>query len=203
MSNYTAIQDAGQTLIDLLRENMGDIINPDSIMLISPGEITGNDNVRISLFLYQVLENMHLKNQEMQKIDSNKFRYPPLALDLYYMLTTYPSPQIPDRTERTKDEHMILGRAMQILYDNSILTGSILRGSLAENSEELYVTLSPMSIDDMTKIWTTFQGRPFKPSPCYLVTPVNIDSARPEISVPRVVSKETGPGEMIPKRGEE
>lgn len=178
MSDYTAIADVSNTLIDLLRSNMEDIINPDSIVLISPGEIEANDSVRLSLFLFQVIENAHMKNQEMQIINPAKLKYPPLILDLFYMLTSYPSPGIQDITERTKEEHSILGRAMQIFYDNSIITGPVLRGSLTEDDQRLHISQSPLSLDDMTKIWNTFQDRPFRPSVCYLVNNVRIESTR-------------------------
>ena len=187
----TAISDVGEILITLLRDNMG--IPPDTIMLISPGEIEANDNVRLSLFLYQVIENPYMKNQEMQNIDSAHLRYPPLSLELYYMLTAHPASGIPDRTERTKEEHGILGKALQIIYNSSILVFS---------DYELRITLNPMTLDDMTKIWTTFQDRPFRPSVCYLVTPVNIDLERQK-SVKRVESKEQQHDRMIPEEEEE
>jgi hypothetical protein len=186
MSDYTAIADVSNTLIDLLRSNMEDLINPDSIVLISPGEIEANDSVRLSLFLFQVIENAHMKNQEMQIINPAKLKYPPLILDLYYMLTSYPSTGIQDITERTKEEHSILGRAMQIFYDNSIIAGPILRGSLIENDQRLHISQNPLSLDDMTKIWNTFQDRPFRPSVCYLVNNVRIESTR-EKEAKRVV----------------
>jgi len=180
MADYTAIASVGDTLIELLRENMIDLITSDTIAMISPGEIEGKDNVRLSLFLYQVLENAHMKNKEMLKIDSTRVKYPPITLELYYMMTSYPSHGIQDKTERTKEEHSVLGRAMQILNDNPIVKGSALRGNLAENNEELRMTLTTLNLDDITKIWTTFQDRPFRPSVCYLVTPVKIESTREE-----------------------
>jgi len=191
MSNYTAIADVGDILITLLRDNMG--IPPDTIMLISPGEIEANDNVRLSLFLYQVIENPYMKNQEMQRIDSAHLKYPSLTLELYYMLTAHPASGIPDRTERTREEHGILGKAMRIIYDYSILDFS---------DYELKITLHPMSLDDMTKIWTTFQDRPFRPSACYLVTPVVIESTR-DMRVKRVVEKKTAQEQIVPERGVE
>lgn len=187
----TAIADVGEILITLLQDNMG--ILRDTIMLISPGEIEPNDNVRLSLFLYQVIENPYMKNQEMQKIDSAHLKYPPLTLELYYLLTAHPAAGIPDRTDRTNEEHGILGKAMRIMYNSSIL---------AFSDYELRITLNPMSLDDMTKIWTTFQDRPFRPSACYLVTPVYIDITR-DTRVTRVVHKEMDEDYMIPKNEEE
>lgn len=194
----TAISDVSETLINLLRDNMVNNmgINQDEIVLISPGDIGTNDNIRLSLFLYQVLENIHLKNQEMQKIDSTHYSYSPLTLELYYMLTSYPLGQNGDRTGRTLQEQGILGKAMRILYDNPVLTGSILRGNL-KKSEKLRITLNPVSLDDMTKIWTTFQGRAYRPSAYYIVTPVKIESERGG-NVKRVVSKETDSDWMVP-----
>jgi len=157
---------------------MENLINPDSIILFSPGEIEASDSVRLSLFLFQIIENVHMKNQEMQKINVTKLKYPPLILDLYYMLTSYPSPGIQDKTDRTKEEHSILGRAMQILYDNSIISGSTLRGNLKENDQELHISQTPLSLDDLTKIWNTFQDKPLRPSICYMVNTIRIESTR-------------------------
>lgn len=186
MSDYTAIADVGETLVELLRVNMQDLIPVDSIALVSPGEIEGKDNIRLSLFLYQVSEDTYLRNREMENMGHSRLKSPPLALDLGYMLTSYPSPGIQDRTERTKEEHSILGRAMQILHDNPILSGSVLMGSLPEHGTELRLTITSMSMDDMSKIWSTFKEKSFRPSACYLVTPVQIESSR-EKSVSRVL----------------
>ncbi len=200
MSDYTAIADVGETLVELLRGNMQDLIPADSIALVSPGEIEGKDNIRLSLFLYQVNENAHLKNREMENRGASRLRAPPLALDLYYMLTSYPSPGIQDRTERTGEEHSILGRAMQVLHDNSVLAGSVLRGSLSSHNTELRVIGSSLNLDDMTKIWSTFGEKSFRPSACYQVTPVMIESSR-EKPVVRVRSRKGAKQPQVPEKG--
>jgi hypothetical protein len=74
---------------------------------------------------------------------------------------------------------------MQVLYDNPILTGSVLRGSIAAYDNELHVTITSMSLDDMSKIWSTFKEKSFRPSVCYLVTAVKIESSL-EKSIVRV-----------------
>jgi hypothetical protein len=196
MSNYTVIQEIGNALIELLyneitKQNEWKNLPANSIILGFPEE--NADSVRLSLLLYQIIENAHLKNQEMQTIDSSKLRHRPLVLDLFYMLTSHP---LEKKTSGTGEEHRILGKAMQILYDNSPLE--------LENKpaiERLHITLNPISLDDMTKIWTTFQ-KPYRLSVCYLVTPVRIDSER-DMSVKRVVEKETAQEQMVPKREEE
>lgn len=178
MSDYTAIADVSYTIIDLLRNEMDGLIDSDSIVVVSPGEVEANDSVRLSLFLFQVTENVHMKNQEMQIVDPTKLKYPPLIMDLCYMLTSYPSSGIQDKTERTMEEHSILGKAMQVMHDNSILVDPLLRGCLAEDGQELHISQTSLSLDDMTKIWGTFQDRSFRPSVCYLVSNVRIESTR-------------------------
>jgi hypothetical protein len=188
MAGTTAIKDVGETLVNLFKNKM----NLD-IVLGSPGEI--DEDSKLSLFLFQVLENIHLKNREMQQIDSNKLKYPPLSLDLYYLLTAH-FPQ--ETTAKTYDAHKLLGQAMQVLYDNAILTGDDLHGSLKNSIEELHITLNPMGLEDITNIWNTFQNKSYKPSVCYVVSPVNIESARPPEAVSRVISKEIKSVGLVP-----
>ncbi len=177
MSEYTAIADIGDTLINLLKDNMSDLINPDMIVLLSPAEVEGQ-NIRLTLFLYSIVENPYLKNREGIDLHPDGLQYPPLTLDLYFLLTTYASTQIPDLTERTLEEHRILGRAMRIFYDHPVLRGSGLRGGLAGTPDELRIILNPLSLDDLNKIWTSFPNRHYRPSVSYIVTPAMIDSTR-------------------------
>jgi len=189
MGDYTAISDVGETMISLLQEQMKDLISDkNTIVLISPGEVGASDAVRLSLFLYQVDENPYLKNRPVDAM-ATELPYPALPLDLAYMVTAYPSPGIQDRTERSKEEHQVLGRAIQVFHDNAVVYGTMLKGNLASTAEELHITMTHLSMDDMTKIWTTFQDKPFRPSICYLVTPVMIDSLR-SVTTQRVVKRE-------------
>lgn len=200
MSNYKAIADVGFTLIELLRDNMEEPgFSRESIVLFSPGEIDSNDNVRLSLFLYQVLENVHLKNQEMQVADPKRLTFPSVTLELYYMLTSHPPSGAQERTDKSLEEHTVLGKAVRVLYDNPILKGSVLKGDLNKD-EELHVTMTSLNLEDLTKIWTTFSNKPFRPSVCYVATPVRIDSER-EIGAQRVVSREINYMHKIAKKG--
>jgi hypothetical protein len=194
MADFTAVADVGETLITLLRDNMN-IPNPTaSVVLLSPADVE-DQNIRLTLFLYTVMENPHLKNQEMRDLSPTQLGYPPLTLDLYYLLTAHASTR---DTDGTLQEHEILGRAMRIFSDNGILSGTTLQGSLTGTDEELRIVLNPMSLDDVNKIWTTFQEVPYRLSVSYLVTPVRIDSTR-SISAQRVVSKEMNYFNAVPK----
>ena len=77
---------------------------------------------------------------------------------------------------------------MQVLHDNSIITNPHLRGCLTDDGQELHISQTPLDLDNMTKIWSTFNNRPFSPSVCYLVANVRIESTR-EKEAKRVISR--------------
>jgi hypothetical protein len=90
---------------------------------------------------------------------------------------------------------------MQVFHDNAILSGTLLKGQLTEGEEELRLLLNPLTLDDMTKIWSAFQDVGYRLSVSYLITPVQIDSAR-SMDTRRVSSKETDHASMTPKKEE-
>jgi hypothetical protein len=183
MSDYNAISYVGETLRKLLWDNIKDdsqvspiIVSEDQITLSSPDE----SDKKLSLFLYQVTENAYLKNEEMQSLNTKKLKYPPLTLSLFYLVT----PNTPNRN----NDHIILGKVMQIFHDNSILRGSALHENLV--GEELKLILNPLSVDDLNKLWNVIsKSKTYKLSVCYEVTPVAIESMR-EREVTRVIKRE-------------
>ncbi len=186
MSDFTVVGDIGETLKQLLEDDPWTGISPKpEITFKSPKEIKddGGSRNNVSLVLYQILENPYLKNEEPQRIDDTRLQSPPMSLDLLYLVTPYSD----DKTQ----EKFILGKVMQIFFDNAILTGTVLQGSLSGTDEEIKLLFNPISLDDLTKIWSAFQEVAYRLSISYLVTPVKIDSKR-EMGMQRVVSKEIG-----------
>ena len=177
MADYMALADIGQTLVDLLRDRMESLIERNSMALMSPGDVgAGDSSIRLTLFLYRVTENPDLKNTEVVQADPEKVKGRPMVLDLHYMMTSHPASSIEDRTERTKDEQMVLCRAMQVFHDHPALKGSVLRGNLSEDDPTPHLTQEPVDIEDQAKIWSTFADLPFRSSVFYVVTPVLVQS---------------------------
>jgi len=194
MSDFTVIGDIGETLKKLLDDPnfwTGIIPGPE-ITLKSPKEIKddGGSTNKVSIFLYQILENHYLKNEEPQRISDTELKSPPLSLDLLYLVTPYSD----DKTQ----EKIILGKVMQIFHDNAVLTGTVLQGSLAGTDEEIKLLFNPISLDDLTKIWSAFQEVAYRLSVSYMVTPVKIDSTR-EFGMQRVILKEMNHSYMVLK----
>ncbi|MFZ5352370.1 MAG: DUF4255 domain-containing protein [Bacillota bacterium] len=173
MGRYTVISDVGSTLINLLRENMvpEPVLQPEMIGLASPAD---KGDYRLTLFLYNIVESGDFRNNQLQVTESGLLQYPPLSLNLYYMLTAHSSSEL---NSRALDEHRILGKAMQVLFDNSIVRGSQLQGTLREKNEELKIVVDNIPVDILVKIWN-FPNIPYKLSVSYLVGPVYLDSTR-------------------------
>lgn len=191
MATYTAITDVGNTIVELLRDDMESVVDDrEQIALRSPNGVSTGGNVRLTVFLYDVSVNAHARNDERPRIDETTEAEYPLVLDLRYLLTAHPATGNQGRggggaPSQTSDQHSVLGRAMQTLHDNAIVEGSRVGGSL---DDELQLSIEPDPTDETVNIWSTFDGEPYRPSVSYLVTPVVIDSTR-EREVTRVVDR--------------
>jgi hypothetical protein len=175
------IRDVSQTLLDLLRKNLPTI----AIDLLSPKHPGAN---RLTLFLYKVLETPDFKNAPPIPRTNNDGKLietrAPLTVDLYYILSAHSG------DTNLLQAHTALSQAMRVFYDNSILRGSLLRSAqpsrgLSEDST-LRLTLNPISMEDMTRIWSVFPDTPYEISVTYLVTPVSIESEVKESTAPVV-----------------
>ncbi len=177
MSNFNVIQTIENELKKLLGEDMSDedkkllwCIDPPAIEFKHPEKKSGDI---IYIFLYQVNENVHLKNEELQRIDNLHLQLPSLSLDLFYLVTPYGN-----------NKNVLLGRLMQIFHDNPLL---LLNDSMGIE-EEVKILIQQISLDDHIKIWSTFKDEPYHLSVSYMVTPVRIDSNIPEEVYP-VIAK--------------
>ncbi|MGO4543405.1 DUF4255 domain-containing protein [Paenibacillus sp. 2TAB23] len=182
MGGYTVIADLGASLLRLLRDHLtpDPVPRPDLIGMASPRDA---GDLALSLFLYNVKENGESRRTGM--IDrGGVLQYPPQALDFYFIMTAHSNA---DRLTRSLDEHRILGRAMQVLYDNGVLSGPYLEGALAEGGSPIRLALMSLEGDELMKLWQ-FGDMPYKLSVVYRVGPVMLDSNRVK-SVSRVVER--------------
>lgn len=183
IGDYTVIADVGATIVKLLREQMvpEPITRPELIGLASPAD---KGDLQLSLFLYNIQEHEN-RRTEMVDDGSGSLKYPPMALDLHYLLTAYSNA---DLHSKMIDEHRIIGKALQLLHDHSVLRGSVLQGTLASQSEELRLVLDNVPSETMINYWN-FSDMPYKMSVSFRVSPVLIDSTRTK-NAPRVRQRE-------------
>ncbi|MFD2171201.1 DUF4255 domain-containing protein [Tumebacillus lipolyticus] len=171
MADFTVIADVGRTLVHLLRTHMtpDPIPQPEMIGLVAPAD---KGDFVLSLFLYQIEQNGMAQQSYM--IDNGpSVQDPPMAVDLHYLITAHSSA---DLQTRAIDEQRIMGRALQVLHDNSWLKGSALQGALSDSNEEFKIVMrEPINLH--TAI-TLFPNQPYKLSFNFMAGPVYIDSGK-------------------------
>jgi Pvc16 N-terminal domain len=155
------------------------VASEDEISLTNPGSAVQGVR-KLSLWLYQVLPNEHLRNPSYVRRKNPKDAndddapfYPPLYLNLLYLLT--PSIRIDDDAKTAIADQSLLGRAMQIFYDQSILRMDSKQA--AGEADELHLSLAPRTIEELAEVWEAMQ-QPYRLSVCYEVRAIKIDSAR-------------------------
>lgn len=141
-------------------------------------QIPPRDPPRVTLFLYDIVEEATVRNRSKSTQEANGqllIRKQPLGLCLHYMMTAWGG------TRET--EQLLLGRVMQVLYDDAILDGPELLGVLAGTPSELRVSLSTMQVDDRARIWWAI-NLPYHLSINYEVRVVDIDPTVQTSSAP-------------------
>lgn len=173
------------TVIADVTDMLTHLLNELSVTLDSPAELkltgTGNEWGKINLYLYQVLENPYAKNQPWvtSDISPSEQNYPPLAVDLFYLLTPYASD--------TRSAHSVLGHAMRVFHDHSIIEKPRLPAPLRLIVEQLSITLCPLKLEELTRIWNALQAA-YRLSVAYQVKILLIDSENSK-TVSRVNTK--------------
>jgi hypothetical protein len=115
------------------------------------------------------VENGDMKNRQLEPQNDSLLKYPPLFLNLFYLITPL--------TKSAENNHRLLGKVMQIFHDKGIVKDSELKGVLENTDTELRLILNPISMEDITKLWSSFL-RPYHLSVSYEVKVVEIDSER-------------------------
>jgi hypothetical protein len=173
----TALRNLLQTGVPALDPDLSDL----DVTTRSPDAARTNVNgTSLNLFLYRTAVNAGWSNTDMPRsVRPGETGYPPLALDLQYLVTAYGR----DAVDKDAVSHQVLGGAMSVLHDHPVLgaaeiRGAIQRNDLAEQLERIRITWLPLTVDDMSRLWTAFQSQ-YRVSVAYEVTVVLIDSLRP------------------------
>src|SRR5437879_9197775 len=90
-----------------------------------------------------------MKNRFPLEGTGGKSRKPPLTLDLYYLLTPL--------VGTPREQQIVLGKTMQVLYDRAILESPDLPGSLGDSGEEIRLILNPVSLEELTRVWQALE----------------------------------------------
>lgn len=192
MSDFHVLQEVSHYLRDLLLTYLAsiDTLNPgftsvNNISLDSPARIADKSapnagDALLSLYLYQVTPNTHINNRGYIPAGNGQLLFPPLSLNLFYLLT--PLNSSPD------DALVTLGCAMQALAAYPRIRANFLDSHLRPEQPDVKVAISAVSLEELTRIWNAF-NQPYRLSVCYQVQTVSIDSIRQAEAGPPVMER--------------
>lgn len=189
MSDYTVISELGNAIVSLLYAELnadaqisGLIDSEDRISLESPADLENNNSVRLSVYLYRILENPYTKNRYPVDGTGGKQRKPPLTLDLYYLLTPL--------VGSPREQQIVLGKAMQTLYDRAILEASDFTTAPGASGEQIRLVLNPVSLEELTRVWQALEIS-YRLSVCYIARVAIVDSQQEQFKQPIVYKRIT------------
>lgn len=182
MANLFAIHSVGNSLITFLRNSYPESLREDhacTFRLLSSGELAelGNIGTTLSLYLYRVTMNKHLRNlgQTGDALDRNV----PLAVDLHYLMTVWVNGALA--------EHTILSWAMRQIHLHPVMDISSLSPEAGWRSGDV-VQLIPaeLSNEDIMRIWDALEPS-YRLSVSYIARVIRIDAdigpeARPVVA---------------------
>ena len=173
MADYTALVEAGNALIELLRDNLTPepIGNRELISLCSPHE---SENNQLTLYLYQVEEDTQGGQSGYYQVGQNVERLRPARYNLRFLVTAHSKAPV---QLREADQYRIVGAALQVLKDHPVIEQRYLSGSLAEQKATIRVVLEKTQQDQLLKIWNN-TSTAYKLSFVVLLTGVEIESRR-------------------------
>jgi hypothetical protein len=169
MADFSVISDVSRSLVTLLDTELNTApLNARAVLDDLSGAAPAG--LTLTITLYEILEDGPSRNRPRPQqpagtaVISTK---PPMALRLHYLLTPWAGD--------SATEQQILGRAMEVLYDDAILAGTTLLGGLQGSADTLKITLIPLTLEDRARVWYAIQ-KSYRLSVNYEVRVVNLDA---------------------------
>jgi hypothetical protein len=183
MSNFLAIATVTETLRFILQPAVSADVNGATVKAVRPdGAGNGPPNIGVSIYLYQVTPNATWQNADLPTFGSGGqlVQRPRVALDLNYLLTFYGD-------EGELEPQRCLGSVARTLHAEPVLKRSTIRraidnttflrgkSNLDEQVELVRFTPLPLSLEELSKLWSVFFQTPYALSVAYHGTVVLIE----------------------------
>jgi hypothetical protein len=207
VSSALAIAGVTQVLRDLLNDRFvnqnvaGQIGQSVTVSTMPPDKVVQQNGIEVTqlnLFMRQVTPNLGWRNEGLPSRDGsgrNRLSNPPLAVNLHYLISAYGAADL--------HAEILLGHAMQLLHENPVIPREAIRialqpppdqagtlppwlralrdSGLQDQIEQLRITPSFLSTEDMSKFWTSTLAH-YRPSAAYEVSVVLIQAEDPKPS---------------------
>ena len=185
MSNHLAIATVSATLSQLLQDAVGSDMPGAAVRLGKPAA-NGSQAAapEVSLYLYQVTPNAAYRNTDLPSRDPDGriIQRPRAALDLHYLVSFAGD-------ESRLEPQRLLGGVARTLHAHPVLCRHLIRdtianpafsflaaSNLADDIELVKLTQLPLSLEELSKMWSVFFQIPYTLSVAYQGTVVLIES---------------------------
>lgn len=172
MANCLALLSVAQSIATFLNTTypaeIGGVAAPGcTFTVISSGELeaTPDDTTRVSLYLYRITINEHLRQHRPERMSPQQ--QAPLGLDLHFMLTSWAG--------NAHGELVPMAWAMRQLHQHPILDASSLTPDAGWGPDEVVQIIpAELSPEDMARIWDSIQPG-YRLSVSYIARMVRLD----------------------------
>jgi hypothetical protein len=197
MSNYLAVATVTAVLRQLLKAAVDVDVPGAAVGTDRPQDPSSVTGAGIDIYLFQVRPQRALVNEDLPARDGSGalVQRPTTALDLDYLLTFYGD-------EKTLEPQRLLGTAVRTLEERPLVTSRMIRDAvanpafpflagsdLADALDKVRFTLSPLSLEDLSKLWSVFFQVPHSLALAYRASLVRIEgneTPRPGLPVREV-----------------
>jgi hypothetical protein len=184
MSNFLAIATVTAALSQFLQAAVGPDVPGATVTTLRPDSGGGMPPTGANLFLYQVTPNAAWNNMDLptRRSGGDLIQRPQAALDLHYLLTFYGA-------EAQLEPQRVLGSVVRAMHARPVLTREIIRqtiakpafafltsSNLADAVELVKFTPLPLSLEELSKLWSVYFQTPYSLSMAYQGTVVLIES---------------------------
>ncbi len=166
------------TVTATLQHILSTVLSGASVTTQPPSVARSGNGAQVNIFLYSTYRNPAFSNAPMPgEIRNGESAQPPLPLVLKYLITAY------GENDDDISGQQLMGQAMSLLHDHALLSRADIEGispdsNLQRQVERIRISPDILSLDDMSKLWTSFQSAEYRLSTGYEVSVVLIDSAR-------------------------
>ena len=192
------IRDLSQTLRSLLTQpGVPAELAAAQIVFDRPTDQFNPTQATVDLFLYDLRENLELRNNEPTLERQNgqvTIRRPPLRVDCSYLVTAWSGGVSGD--ELALQEHRLLSQVLQVFSRYSTIPNQFLQGSLANQEPPLpMVTARANGLKEPAEFWTSL-GTQLRASIGVTVTIAMEYLVQPEVA-PIVITRDLHLGQRI------
>jgi hypothetical protein len=183
MSNSLAVATVTAALAAQITQSIQQVVSGAQVVIGRPQTTPPQEATHwVQLFLYQVVPNAALRNADLVTRNSagKLVQRPQVALDLHYLLAFYGE-------EKDFEPQRMLGAVTRDLHANPVLLPAILENAinswpslqgsnLHQQLERVKVTPLPLSLEELSKLWSVFFQTPYALSLAYNASLVLIET---------------------------